>query len=356
MKKPLVIAVALLLAGCGTTAKQTQDTAIGQQALQKCLAATDVPSMRSTCFQWDLGKAGEGAFAEAEDHWNKSVATLPPDQRLLAAALWPNIAMAKEAIASGANVNREFTSREVIGARSTGERRRTVLDIAVRDFEPKIAEFLMLEGADPNWRENEDDLDMFTGRITMSQSYTDKDGNSRNITGLEMAELGLKYGLTPTAPSLFYLEGLIQGYKPGRISSTNVKPFYDKLIQRMTPEVDRQLAALKEKQRLAAQQREIEEQKRFEERMKSEERLRIASERATQALNARKRVVGTRICKEQPSQFGTLIYVGYVEGLGPEKVQIRVSNAVYKGAPSLSPGGFRESILWDYPNSWNICE
>lgn len=312
--------------------------------------------MRQNCFRSDIKLAGEHAFEEAKAHWSNTVATLSPDERLLAATLWPTIAMAKEAIASGANVNREFTNREVIGTRSTGERTTTALQIAVRDFEPKIAEFLMQEGADPNWRENEDDLGMFTSRITVRQGYTDKEGIARTITGLDMAELGLKYGLKPTAASLFYLEGLMQGYKPGRYSSTNVKPIYDKLIQRKTPELDRQLAALREKQRLAAIQRVNEEQKRFEERMKSEERLRIASERATQALNARKRVIGTRICKEMPSQFGTLIYVGYVEGLGPDKVQIRVSNAVYKGAPSMSPGGFRENILWDYPNSWNICE
>ncbi|HCA5884940.1 TPA: hypothetical protein MXV08_004061 [Pseudomonas aeruginosa] len=357
MRTPLAIAVALLLSGCGTALTNPQEVAEGQQALQACLSATEIAAMRSTCFRRVIDQAGEKAAAQAEAHWNDAVARMQPDERLLASILWPNLNAVKAAIASGANVNREFTNRVVAGTNATDPQgMRSVLDIAVDAFEPEIAELLLLEGANPNWRASEDDLDMFTSRIMQTQSYTDRDGNVKTITGMDMAELGVKYGLAPTAESLLRLEVYIQTYRPGIYSTPDMKPFYDALMQRITPEVTQRLVSLKEKQRQADEQRAKEEQKRNDERLQSEARRRLVSEQATKALNERKRVIGTRICKEAPSQFGTLIYIGYVEGLAPEKVQIRVSNAVYKNAPSLSPGGFRENILWDHPSTWNICE
>lgn len=359
MRTPIAIAVALLLSGCGTavTNNHDEDLAVGQQALQACLDATEIATMRSTCFLRDISKAGEHAFTQAKAHWYDTVARMQPDERLLASILWPDLKAAKAAIASGANVNREFTNRLVVGPNASDpEGKRTVLDIAVGQFEPKVAEFLMQEGANPNWRASDDELDIFTSRLTMSQSYTDWDGNPRTITGLDMAELGIKYGLAPTAESLLQLEVYMQRYRPDRYSIPDVRPLYEALMQRITPEVAQRLESLKEEQRLAKEQREREDQKRREESMQNAERWRLASERATRALNERKRVIGTRICKDAPSQYGTIIYVGYVEGLAPEKVQIRVTNAVYKNAPSLSPGGFRENILWDHPSTWNICE
>ncbi len=69
------------------------------------------------------------------------------------------------------------------------------------------------------------------------------------------------------------------------------------------------------------------------------------------------RKVGARICQEQDQERGqVVIYVGYVEALAEEKVQIRVSGAHYKNMPTARPGGFSPSIIWDSPMNWDLCE
>lgn len=64
------------------------------------------------------------------------------------------------------------------------------------------------------------------------------------------------------------------------------------------------------------------------------------------------RKVGTRICQDH----GEVMYVGYVEGLADEKVQIRISDAYFKKMPSAHPGGFSPTIVWDSPLNWDLCE
>lgn len=116
---------------------------------------------------------------------------------------------------------------------------------------------------------------------------------------------------------------------------------YDQLLERITPEVKREWAHLKEKNRIADEQWAAKERARTE---------------ALHQANERKRKIGSRICKEARGDYGPLVYAGFVEDLSPEKIQIRVSTAFYKGSPSNSPGGFRESIIWDYPRNWTVCE
>ena len=64
------------------------------------------------------------------------------------------------------------------------------------------------------------------------------------------------------------------------------------------------------------------------------------------------RKVGAKICQKARDW----IKVGYVEGMSEEKVQIRVSNMYVPGNPNLHPGGFVESIIWDSPMNWDLCE
>jgi hypothetical protein len=63
--------------------------------------------------------------------------------------------------------------------------------------------------------------------------------------------------------------------------------------------------------------------------------------------------IGARICQELG---GGVINVGFVEGIAEEKVQIRISKAYFKNNPNASPGGFSQSIVWDSPMNWDLCE
>lgn len=68
------------------------------------------------------------------------------------------------------------------------------------------------------------------------------------------------------------------------------------------------------------------------------------------------RKIGARICNTRGTAREQIVYVGYVERLADEKVQIRISEAYFKGAPILSPSGFEPKIIWDFPTNWDLCE
>lgn len=71
------------------------------------------------------------------------------------------------------------------------------------------------------------------------------------------------------------------------------------------------------------------------------------------------RKIGTKICQPGVVSIGReqmrVISVGYVEGIAEDRVQIRISSKYFESNPSLSPGGFSPSIIWDDPLKWDLC-
>ena len=76
--------------------------------------------------------------------------------------------------------------------------------------------------------------------------------------------------------------------------------------------------------------------------------------------------IGARICQEKAElkRFGArdqsvYVYIGYVESIADDKVQIRISDAYRKGSfddLKIKPDGFTSSIIWDSPMNWDLCE
>ena len=65
------------------------------------------------------------------------------------------------------------------------------------------------------------------------------------------------------------------------------------------------------------------------------------------------RKIGARICRGR----GTgIIFVGFVEAMTDEKIQIRVADAFPSGHPGVHVEGFAPSIIWDSPLDWLPCE
>lgn len=58
--------------------------------------------------------------------------------------------------------------------------------------------------------------------------------------------------------------------------------------------------------------------------------------------------IGTRICRKQ----GPWTFTGFVEQAVKDRIQIRVSDI---SAGTLRPGSFREHIIWDTPDNWDLC-
>ena len=65
------------------------------------------------------------------------------------------------------------------------------------------------------------------------------------------------------------------------------------------------------------------------------------------------RKIGARVCQNQSNGF---VYVGYVEAVTDDKVQIRIADAQLAGSSGVRPGGFSPSIVWDSPMRWDLCE
>ena len=72
------------------------------------------------------------------------------------------------------------------------------------------------------------------------------------------------------------------------------------------------------------------------------------------------RKIGAQICQRGIVRVGyepiKVVSVGYVEGITDDKVQIRISRAYFERNPTVSPGGFSPSIIWDDPMRWDLCQ
>lgn len=78
--------------------------------------------------------------------------------------------------------------------------------------------------------------------------------------------------------------------------------------------------------------------------------LAVMAQRRNDQILIRK--IGAEVCQE----FGHgMIYEGYVEKITDDKIQIRIGNAHLKGDPTIHPGGFIPSIIWDSPMQWDLC-
>lgn len=62
--------------------------------------------------------------------------------------------------------------------------------------------------------------------------------------------------------------------------------------------------------------------------------------------------IGTQICKDERG----IQYVGFIEHIESEKLQIRISSSSFIGAPNSRPSGFQPSMVWDFPSNWYVCE
>ena len=81
------------------------------------------------------------------------------------------------------------------------------------------------------------------------------------------------------------------------------------------------------------------------------ERLAILEQRKRDQVMIRK--LGAQVCQEN---VRGIVYVGYVERITDEKVQIRIVDAHFKGSPGTHVGGFSSSIIWDSPMQWDLCK
>lgn len=191
---------------------------------------------------------------------------MEPDKRLLAALMRTDATAARAAIANGANVNSVYSNTTLYGPKANDpEGIESALSVAIGNYDVETVEMLLQEGADPNWRAPGSSSDSFTGNIGGSRHIQNADGTWRTITGLQLAEIGLKHGLVATPDVLFRLEKWARNYRPGR--GLDIRPFYERLHATATPEVHKKVAGLWKKHDAQAR---ADEQKAIAQRAASE--------------------------------------------------------------------------------------
>ncbi|MBS7690728.1 hypothetical protein I0E98_10635 [Pseudomonas lalucatii] len=359
MKHIILSAAALVLAGCGSTPmiQDSEDVVRGKAYLQECLASTHIKPMHRACFNYYLSKVGDEAKAQAKQHWDSYMATLGPDERLLGAVFRQNTEAAREAISSGANVNREFSASFLNGPSvRNAESKTTVLMQAGFKFDLEMMELLLQNGANPSWKEGEDRFDVVANLISRSGITHYEDGTRETVTGLQVGELAFKYGYRPDALALDFIGSQAKNNDPSRYGYFDIKPFYQQLLNSSSPQVRKELAAIEAKRHRSAAEREAQRAVELEKRRVAQEDMRRQHQLLASQQKARMRAIGTRVCVDRATQIGVVTYVGYVENVAVEKVQIRVSQAFFKMAPTLAPGGFQPSIIWDNLSDWRMCE
>lgn len=73
-------------------------------------------------------------------------------------------------------------------------------------------------------------------------------------------------------------------------------------------------------------------------------------------INRMQTTRGLKICKTSYSNvLGEITYVGFVEDSGQDNLKIQVSGAFITHSPTLAPGGFQPSVIWDAAANWKIC-
>ena len=78
----------------------------------------------------------------------------------------------------------------------------------------------------------------------------------------------------------------------------------------------------------------------------------LQNEREQRELRGREvKSVGDQICRKA----SWWIDIGFVERVENGKLQIRIVRAQSPNNPSMVPGGFRETIIWDVPENWYRC-
>jgi hypothetical protein len=342
LKHIILSAVAMLLAGCGSLlmTQESLDKARDSEMLQECLATTHIQPMIYACINKLPWFSTADAKAQARKHWDDYVTSHGPDVRLLGAVLSRDIAAAKAAIAAGANANWVYPTSFQHGRQPASGARDSnfsVLMAAGHTHDLELIELLLQHGADPHWKDPNGGSDFVHNFLPRK---------------VQMAELAVKYGYRPDAQTLSTLHGsTVYSSTPA-----DVRQFYLKLLDRSSAQVKTEVAAIQAQMLRRAAEREAQsavENAKY--RAANEERAR-QNKLAAMQRNLPKRSIGARICVDRALDIGVVTYVGYVENVAAEKVQIRVNQAFFRSSPSLSPGGFQPMIVWDYPDDWRLCE
>lgn len=178
----------------------------------------------------------------------------------------------------------------------------------------------------------------------------DKSAYTPCQSDLTSTNLGMSVGKNVFAAVLSF--GLASGYHveidrgkiAGAIQSSNVI----QLLQRNKPNLDAEYSERQEQTRLARYQAD----KAAIERERQKRELEMEARRSQLPQIQQ---IGASVCKDVNSRRGEIRYFGYVEGMANTRIQIRVAEAQIVGT-TLSPGGFKPSIIWDQALNWFPCQ
>jgi hypothetical protein len=356
-------ATALSMTACTTVTSQPKHSATAiseaQTQLHTCLSRQGLRAAVNDCV-WTgsrLYPLGDEGLNEAEAHWESLLEAGGPDYFLMGATLRSSESLITEALANGADPNMEMTLKKAYG-HEPGTGNITPLAAALGALRLDDAAQLMAAGANPNWRDPSDPNKDVAFDVQLGKRVIRGD-NSFNAW--DAMNLLMQQDYQPSGETLFswYREVYLKDW----LDDPEIKETYLALRDRAKPEDVQVLAQLikegeeevrdrqaKREQRNAAAAQEREQSRARLEEMQAQ----LAADELQRTQHMRH--IGAKICQDAFTRIGNIIRIGYVERLAESKAQIRVAHAHLRGAPTLSPGGFRPEIIWDHLSKWYLCE
>jgi hypothetical protein len=226
----------LLMAGCSSTPEKPKaDTSplnekveARNEQLYECLNADGFVLVHRECNTLALEGESPEAQKKANIKITEKVSEGGPDFQLLAAVLSEDAEGVKEAIQTGADVNRVFLDSTLYGsgARHPNDK-KSILFIASQQMNLELIEVLLNAGADPNLRPDPEsnNYDFVANSFIMSRYSSNK-----TVYGPDIGLLAIKYGYVPTEKGLDYMESWLDRRLDQPLKAKMVE-LYEKLLR-----------------------------------------------------------------------------------------------------------------------------
>lgn len=357
------VTTVLSLTGCATLTPQPKHSATAiseaQAQLHTCRSQQGLRAAVQDCL-WTgsrLYPLGDEGKNEAEAHWNSLLEVGGPDYYLMGATLRSSESLITEALDNGGDPNMEMSLKKAYG-NEPGPGNITPLAAALADLQLDDARQLLAAGANPNWRDSSDPNRDVAFDVQLGKRV--HRGNN-SFDAWDSMNLLMQHDYHPSGQTLFnwYREGYLNDW----LDDPEIKETYLALRDRAKSEdiqvFERLVHEEEEKVRERQAKRERRDAAAAIEREEARARLEAMQAQNTAAEIQRTqhmRHIGAKICQDASTRIGNIIRIGYVERLAESKAQIRVAHAHLRGAPTLSPGGFRPEIIWDHLSKWYLCE
>lgn len=332
-------AMAAILGGCAYPTQPSPEEERIARLFRGCMHEEGLKFIREECVG-KFNREQPELKAKAQKIYEDRLNALGADFKLLNAIWGKDAAGVKNALSLGANVNREFTTVDLLGSRfAQSPNETTTPAFEVKDLE--IFETLVLAGANLHWVQPSQEKSIIAYRFN----------SSLPIDGLVLSERAFKLGYRPSAEDLATFKRSAE-VSESPLDKERYLSFYNKALT-FSSKSEKARAAVVEADNKEDRIRKQKEDDDELERIK--EKRRVAQVVADEMRNSQMRavgVVGRKVCTK--SAVGD-VYIGNVVAVLDQRIEVYITSAFPPGRPDLEVPGFRPYTVWESVFSWTAC-